>query len=603
MSRSSITVLALLPILTAAVLLAGRRPTAPLPSGTGPRAGADAAEEVPGAAEEPSRDPVRAADGCWSAPRGSFFRFRLRDHIAMAMRAPDGAAQTSSEQRAACTVTTTVLDRRAGEALLRQQIDDLSFADAGPAEQGLIAAARSPVLVRMRADGRILGYGFTDGLDGDQRNLLRGLLSCFDVEAPREAGAVWDGAIDDATGTCAVRYESLPADGARAAVRRTRVRYTAIGVTGEVPAHEVSGAAQAWFDAELGWLAAVRLDERLDMTLPWCGLRASSHRVAELELIDAGTAAVDGDLAAAWARASAPATGRFEPAASAADDDHRRVWEQRLRGVTLEALLLDLQQLGAAAPADREALAARFQDLRWMIALDDAAARELQMRIATRQLDEAASRAALGALGAAGTPAAQRALAELRADAGLAPALREAATVACLQLAAPEPQLVAGLCADAAGSGELRATAMLVLGALAPRASALRVSERSPFEALQAMEAQAEARGELDTWVLAMGNTRAAAALPIAQRLLAHPLPAVRGACCVALRQNASPDAVTALIERALADLDARVRHEAVAALARIPAPAARAALERAAQSDPDAGVRGRASRLLAQGG
>src|SRR4029079_1229455 len=96
---------------------------------------------------------------------------------------------------------------------------------------------------------------------------------------------------------------------------------------------------------------------------------------------------------------------------------------------------------------------------------------------------------------------------------------------------------------DAAGSGDLRGISMLVLGALAPRAPAVRVAERSPLEILLAMEPQAEARGQLDQWVLAMGNTRAPEALPIAQRLIGHPSPAVRGACCVALRQIPLPDA------------------------------------------------------------
>src|SRR5262249_34357148 len=156
------------------------------------------------------------------------------------------------------------------------------------------------------------------------------------------------------------------------------------------------------------------------------------------------------------------------------------------------------------------------------------------------------------------------------------------------QLAEPAPDLVAGLCAGAA-AGELGGTSMLVLGALAPRASDQRIDERSPLEVLLAMEPDAEARGELDTWMLAVGNTRAPQVLAIAQRLLDHRSAAVRGACCVVLRDVASFDAVTTLIDRGLVDAEASVRGESVLSLGRRAEPAAHSALERVAQSDPDA--------------
>jgi hypothetical protein len=277
------------------------------------------------------------------------------------------------------------------------------------------------------------------------------------------------------------------------------------------------------------------------------------------------------------------------------------MWQQRLQGVTLDGLLADLERLLAAPPVDAEAQNEIFQQLQWMVRFDAGAARELHTRLLTRQLGSEASDLVVGALGAAGTAPAQQVLAALRADPTVDTQLREATTISCVQLAAPVPELVAGLC-DGAAAGELDGTSMLVLGVLAPRAAEQRIGDRSPLDVLRGLEAQAEARGELDTWVLAVGNTRGPEVLPIAQRLIDHPAPAVRGACCKAVRGVASADALTILIQRGLADADVGVRTETVLALGRRPEAAARAALEQVARTDPDASVRERAKRFVVQG-
>lgn len=82
----------------------------------------------------------------------------------------------------------------------------------------------------------------------------------------------------------------------------------------------------------------------------------------------------------------------------------------------------------------------------------------------------------VSALGAAGTEAAQDVLAAMRQDPNSTPALRTSATVALFQVARPGArmlgELVGGIDAAAELSGD-QAMAVLLLGALAPRAGAI----------------------------------------------------------------------------------------------------------------------------------
>jgi HEAT repeat protein len=120
-----------------------------------------------------------------------------------------------------------------------------------------------------------------------------------------------------------------------------------------------------------------------------------------------------------------------------------------------------------------------------------------------------------------------------------------------------------------------------------------------PLGTLLAMEERAAARGSLRTWLLAVGNSRAPAAEPVAQRLLGHADADVRAAACVALGRQPSAAALEALCTRGLGDASPAVRHEAVIALSHRSEPAARAALQQIADGDADASVRDRARRVL----
>ena len=550
--------------------------------------------------------------GCWLAPIGSRFRFAVEDRIAVSLASRDRGTQSGGTLHTQCEVVTTVLDRRDRETLVGHRLQGLRLlgADGRPIEGDALqiaftAAAATPVFVRLDDHGRVLGVAVADELDGDQRNFLRGTLGLLAAESPvtpvTPATTTWTSEGQDTTGTFLARHDVLRGNDDELVVRTTRDRYTRIVGQAELPQHELRGAAVARFDLAQGWLVANDVAEQMVMALPLLDLEATTDRRASVSLLAADTTAIDDDLAAAWGRANRAGATDGERTGGYAAGNERRLWRERLQGVTLEQLLGDVQRLLAAEPADHEAIDGAFQKLQWMLRLDDGTVPVLAQLVATKQVGEGVARVALGSLGAAGTTAAQDALVALRTDAAIGPALREAATVSCLQLETPNANLLDSLSASTAvGNDDAeRGTSLLVLGALAPRAKSPLADGRTPLEALLAMEGEAAQRGELDTWLLAVANARAPQTLTIALRLFEHASAAVRGACCVAIRSLPAAAALEALLQRGLTDGEAQVRHEALLALSRRSEPAARAAIEDRAARDPDLGVRERATRLL----
>lgn len=563
-----------------------------------------AAQPAPGIVGD--RTAMAPRVGCLGAPVGSTFRYRLGDRTDVSVVSAEGGAQPGGQMHVEGFVTTTVLDRRDGEVLVKQQLDGVQFVAADgkpfiddPVAAAFGAAAATPVLVRLDARGKVLGFGFDDGLDGDQRNFLRGTIGVLLFQAPVDDRPVWSVTDTDTTGDYDARYELLPAPGdAAVAVRRTRHHYLAVAGHDTPPEHELHGCGEATFSLELGWLVAATLDEGMAMALPLLDVKAVTARRAAVELVAADRVSPDADLAADWARATAPASGAGETVGRFAADSERRRWQKRLAGTTLDQLLAELSGLLARSDVDHEATNDAFQRLQWLSRLDDETTKAIAERIATRQLQGDLAGIALSSLGAAGTPPAQSVLASVRSDRSLSADVRQAATIATLQLSEPSPELIQGLYRDAGGDFDGRGNAMLVLGGLAPRAGKL-ADGRTAVEALVAMEADALARGDLSTWLLAIGNAVPPQTVAIVQRHIDDADPAVRASACVALRRVADPIVVTLLVDHGMADQVATVRREAMTILGARSEPAARAAIEHAAAADPDEELRYKAEQLL----
>lgn len=598
----------------AALLLAAVVTVIALPAGPAPvLATPNGAEGLPGAqrtiqsvggdvasrhAAEPAQDRLG-----WTAAPGSVFTFTLDDRLDLAVHSAEAGSQPGAVLHTRGTVHTLVVDRRGDETLVEHRLEvQLLGVDEKPLPAdadtaGLLAAAAAPVLVRFTSDGRVLGYGFAEALDGDQRNFVRGLVGLFAIAAPRADVTQWTGPGQDTTGEFTALHEQR-ALGDDVIVRRVRQHYLRVVGQDELPEHTLEGAAEACFAAELGWLRSLRVDERLRMAVSLLDLQTLAHRRTSLECTAEGRAPLPLDVAAAWARATASVDGAGEVRGARAAEDERRRWQQRLQATSLSALLQELQTLLAATEVDSEAVDARFQDLQWLLRLDDRASEALGELLASRQVDGAAARVALGALGAAGTDAAQQQLIVLRGDQGLGDELRHCATVSCLQLARPNAALRADLLRDARGDSPHAESSLLVLGALATRGTPVE-GEPSSLQSLLAMEGEATARGQLPTWLLAVANTRADVVEAIALRHLGHADAQVRAAACVGLGRVPGTTALRALLETGVTDSEPAVRHEAIMALSHRSEPEARAALQRVAAEDQDQSVRERAERLL----
>src|SRR5690606_17203013 len=196
----------------------------------------------------------------------------------------------------------------------------------------------------------------------------------------------------------------------------------------------------------------------------------------------------------------------------------------------------------------------------------------------------------------------QDVLADMRHDPDLSVDLRRSATISMLQLAKPSERVLTDLARDIGRAGELvgdDAMAVLLLGALAPRAGEARVGGQSALDTLLGYEDKASAQGRLDLWLNALGNAGTPEVLPHAERLTRHNDEMVRGAAYNALRQVKTPRALTVL-QRGLSDPAPGVRADAVAALGEHRTPEACALLVRAARDDADPQVRQIAYRGLA---
>jgi hypothetical protein len=553
------------------------------------------------------RAAVQTVHGPWAALPGAAFTYRIDDHTRVQLQSAEGGVQPGADLHTRCSLTTTVLARTDDEILVQQQFGDLEFATpdgraitGDPLQQSFVAAAAEPVFVRLALDGTPRALGFADRLDGDQRNFLRGMLALVTIAAPTAAATTWTATEADPTGDYEARYEVRSAAGAdELMLRRTRQRYLAMAGHATPPTHECRGTTEARFVLARGWLEQAHVDEGLTTALSLLDLRAIVQRTATATLTTTDTVVVAIDVDAARRCTTSAVTGRDEVVGAYAAAAETEQWRQRLAGVTFDTLLAELDRAMTADPVDPEAANAVFERLQWLAKLDDRAAAAFGERVRSGEL--AGDRAAMvvSALGAAGTPVAQHALAAVRGDRTLALDVREAATIATLQIATPVPALVADLCRDADTDFDGRGTALLAFGALAPRAADPLACGRAPLQALLAMETAAAQRGDSETWLLAVGNTGSAVVFEIAGRYLDHTDPVLRAAACTVLRRVETAAALALLSERGLGDASPVVRLEALRTLARRQEPAARAAIERIARTDPDDEVKQRANDLL----
>lgn len=565
----------------------------------GGQAAPSAAAPVTRAAAEVAREDAAARVGYYSAPVGSQLRYVLDGHFDYGLGQAEAGRQVSGiEVKGGVDVTVMARDAEATYAQLAFAGLELSGRGGGGRDEGgLGAAAQQPLLVKLGVDGRVLGYRFAEGLTGEQRNFVRGLVSAYLHTVPVQAPAQWQASDADAAGEFVADYTLQPGDG-DVAVSRRKLRYTAMAGN-ELHPHTLAGGSRAVLSHELGWLREVSVDERSELRMQELGLTVDLATKLSFRFVSAAQVDVARvDFAAEFL----PAAGHKEDLSAGADAHVRSRWEKELANTSLSQLIAELTALLRAEPVDAQAVDHAFQAVSWLVKLKPEVIAEL---IAFAKADgfERLVDVLVSALGAAGTDAAQTALADLRRDATANPKLRTSATVALFQVAKPGLRVMGDLVSDLSSAGQLEgdsALAMLLLGALAPRAGDLPIDGGTAFTALLGFETKATQQGRLDLFANALGNVGDQRVLPQVQRLIGHEDARVRAAAYHALR-HVETEGSLALLGKGLADADAAVRADAVVALGDHRSPAAIASLVRAARDDQSADVRRAGVQALAR--
>ncbi|MEZ5966034.1 MAG: HEAT repeat domain-containing protein [Planctomycetota bacterium] len=546
------------------------------------------------ATEVPVRQVVDHAPGYYGAAVGTVLGYDLHGHYDYVLTHPEGGRQPSGlrvdgglEVAVAARGEDALVVRVAFRGLALSALAGGTGRDTG----GFGRAAQRPFDVRLGFDGKVRGYRFARELDAEQRNFLRGLFSSYVHTVPADAQGTWEADDHDAAGLLVARF-TLTAAGDETRVERRKLRYTRLAGP-ELHPHRLTGASLANFDRGLGWLGDVQVDEHTHMEMAALGLSLELHTVLSFALtesrVEAPAGAVDADTETGW---DAPA-GCDEDLSSSVDAHERARWSQILAGRTLASLVDDLKASLAADPRDPAAVDRAWQAVIWQLRLDGAAPGQLREAVGAGMETELAD-LLISALGAAGSDSAQAALADMRHDADLSAAVRTSATIAAFQVARPTVRLLGDVIGDLGGATTLAgddAMAMLLLGALAPRAEGVDVRGATAMDALVGFEAKAERQGRLDLWLNALGNAGGERVLPCAERLTTHVDETVRAAAYNALRKVDTSAAVAVLV-RGLADPSSQVRADAVGALGEHRSPAACAALVRTARDDADPAVR-----------
>lgn len=502
----------------------------------------------------------------------------------------------------------TVLEANALAVLAEVQLDELKLDLGGDAAQleRLRKGLETPFFLEMEPSGRLRGLRLRRGTDPVVRGFLKAVAASLQYTGG--AGPSWLSDEIDATGEYQARYQ-LSVDGTRC--DKGRVRYTRVAaVQGLLPIESVgatSGELRAAFtlartDDASARVEALTATDTLAVDAGPGMPRVSSESRVSLRLLG-GTVQAD-EILEQWLRlAKGP---DYEPAPLGKSDEDpdsgRRSDEQLVQGARFEDLLAQLRKLPPGEDGqERASLLVRLSAL---MRLDPAAARRAQLAIA-QGTEVPAARTLLGALGGAGSPAAQEALVQVGESAALSPELRMNAVAALGLSDQPEEASAAALQRLASDPNtDVRSTALLALGntALAQRRQGQTGEAAAAVDEILARLSAAQTEDEQLLYLQALGNTGDPRALPALQAALRVPSVEVRKAAAQGLRfipsdsGGASPDQ---LLTEALRDPAAPVRLGALFAVSFRPLLVFLPALQQLVLHDGDEGVRSETVNLL----
>jgi hypothetical protein len=470
---------------------------------------------------------------------------------------------------------------------------DLKMPGLGPRDAGqlveLAKALSHPLVFTTDARGALQGASATEGEPPLVQQILTAIVANAQLVAAPGGALRWTADEADTTGRYRADYQRagdlihkrklfyLEGLGGAAGPRdaRTEVVSSAIEV-------ELDGSAE---------LRQLDFEERTRVAGAGPLPRLSSHTTQHLRLRGTGLA---GDGAALLARAARAAP---QPPYQRAPSTGRKLQLDEVKAAGLDVPTI-LRAFGRLPAEDRQHSGERarlFTALASVLRLDDRAVIQVAARV---RAGDAASGTLVDALGAAGTPAAQRALVVLFRQAPADAALRRDMLISLSLVPAPTRESVdfLGTLLDDPAQGR---QARYGLGSFAHQAADPEITSRCL--ALLYRELERPEPERVASALIALGNAGAGEALPVIEPYLDAPAPGLRAAAVRALRLVPGDHVDERLAAVLSGDREPQVRQSALVAARDRPLSAALLrGVDWAARRDPEVHIRYDAVSALA---
>lgn len=464
-------------------------------------------------------------------------------------------------------------------------------AQTGNAVEGL----STPFFFVLRPDGSLASFHFPKGMSGDVRRRLRAVVSSMQLVLGAGAGAVggaWERVETDEAGQYVAAYERSTARIAKSKLRYDLVRTPAGLVAPESfgTKYETRGTTTIVADAS-GWPASI--DEDATTAVSFQGGRMMMRTNTKARLVaHADDRSFAGSFEAAQASFDADVDGIAADAALAG----RNADANLVGKATFGSLVGDLEQGTDARTRNRSTakLGALFTTRPEAVA-------EARTALLAKGTNEKTGSVIAAALGTAGTPEAQRALADVLASKDVPAGTKSSAAISLGLLTHPTPEAKSALTsASKSTDASVAETATLALGSLAKASAADGQDASDVVTSLVAKLEAAQTTAEKVLYLDALGNTGDERALqPILARVGDGSV-YVRAAAVGALRFQKS-EAVAPSLYLASADPETTVRRASLSAVAQQNVIAHLPTLKRVLAEDEEASLRIAAVRILAR--
>jgi HEAT repeat protein len=416
------------------------------------------------------------------------------------------------------------------------------------------SALAAPFFADYDGHGRAIRLHVRQGLDPTVLGVLRELVSATQFSTPEQPSRAWTAFETDIVGEYPVVYRAVGGG----SFLRQKAKYSQVAGPHGLAAAKTGAPVITAYVAKLGvddWGRVATLNVLSSVKKPVVanGLAFESRTEISVRKVSRArdTSGLPLSIDGLVATTLTPGEVDFR---NAANDSDRNL----VNGADVRALLRDLTS--ATDDGARAAVQARLAAL---FRIDPAAAAQ-----ARAQMGPGNARVVIGALGEAGTPEAQKALASVLADPHADVDARKEAVDAVLGLEHPTRETgeaLKGLLAS--DDPELKNNASLAYGAVAGR---LAESEPDAAHSMVTRIADDYAKaGEPEERLRilgSLGNTRSSDALPVLSQSLSSSDPAVRAGAAAALRFVPDARADSLLVSSITKETDPAVRGAALMA-------------------------------------